>query len=130
MKTIKDIAAEMRNLVAIRDWHNHTNQSNRERILDFADRIEQAVTNCNQLKAREALKKAEKTLSEFMGSCDCLADVRAALDSPPRNCDLYKTEAEAYRGWERYYNSMEKHKDGYLDYEDWHFAEAKGERND
>lgn len=51
--------------------------------------------------------------------------IEKALSAPARNCDLYATEAEAYRGWQRYYNSLDK-KDYYLDFEDWLFAEAKG----
>lgn len=57
---------------------------------------------------------------------DAVAMARAALSAPLRNCDLYATEAEAYRGWEQYYNSLDHLKDDYLDYEDWLFEKAGG----
>lgn len=147
MKTIKDIAAEMRDLAAHRDWHNHANQSNRERMLDFADRIEKAVTNCNQLKMRETVAETEKRidkvisiLTEIPDSCgygglledaaDELCDlkeefVKPALAARPRNCDLYKTESEAYQA---YLTAMKNAtKKTYVYFEPWLFAEAKGE---
>lgn len=60
---------------------------------------------------------------------DAVAMARAALSAPLRNCDLYSTEANAYRAWERYYNSIDHLKEDYLYYEDWLFCEAKGGAN-
>lgn len=58
-------------------------------------------------------------LWDIVRKCD------AALSAPPRNCDLYATEAGAYRGWERYYNSIDHLKDDYLDFEDWLLPKRK-----
>ena len=40
---VADIIADIRDLAEHRDWHNHTGQSNRERVLDIADRLEAAA---------------------------------------------------------------------------------------
>lgn len=141
METIQDIVNEIRRLSD--DGFPLDGESSHSLVEDMrllADRIEQAVTNCNQLKLREALLKSRKAMDEMSMSIfrgwieDSLADVAgeaqkaisSALSAPPRNCDLYATEAEAYRGWERYYNSIDP-KDGYLDFEDWLFAKAEGD---
>lgn len=60
---------------------------------------------------------------------EAIDKARAALAAPLRNCDLYSTEAKAYRAWERYYNSIDHLKEDYLDYEDWLFCEVKGGAN-
>lgn len=96
MESIKDIVAEMRNLATIRDWHNHANQSNRERVLDFADRIEQAVTNCNQFKVREALEKIDRVVWDkhrhTKEEVEAHRLATEALTVPPRNCDIMSLE--------------------------------------
>lgn len=118
MGSIEDIVAEMRDLAANRDWHNHTNQSNRERLLDYADRIEQAVTNCNQFKMRKALKYLRDASREFhhliLNSkhneicdkykypavakiSDAIANAGVVLSEPPRNCDIGTAEEQERR---------------------------------
>lgn len=63
-ETICDAIVEMRDLAEHRDWHNHTGQSNRERVSDLADRLDHArmrmeieITNLRKenAKLREAL---------------------------------------------------------------------------
>lgn len=129
METIKDIIQEMREF-ADADSQSIGRDVLRRRIQHFADRIEQAVTNCNQLMMREALGKINCIVWDkrrhTKEETEAHRLATEALTQPPRNCDLYATEAEAYRGWERYYNSIDP-KDGYLDFEDWLFAETKGE---
>lgn len=140
METIKDIVAEMR--------------KDMPRVIDpkvilcnYADRIEQSVTNCNQLKMRETVAETEKSIDKaisileqipetcgFAGiledACDVLCDlkeefVKPALAEPPRNCDLYKSEPEAYQA---YLIAMRNAtKKTYVYFEKWLFAEAKGD---
>jgi len=50
-ETASEIVAEMRDLAANRDWHNHTAQSNRERIENLADRLEDALASDAELAA-------------------------------------------------------------------------------
>lgn len=105
MKAINNIIADIRDLAANRDWHNHTNQSNRERMLDIADRIEQAVTNCNGFKMCEALKEIWGIIKVFnrglvstQKTTDTIEEIiKQVLSTPPRNCDLYATVEEAYQ---------------------------------
>jgi hypothetical protein len=87
----------------------------------------------NVAKMRDVLRKMREFMDdvnhqqnplEYGQYCWAVDIIDTALSAPPRNCDLYATEVEAYRGWERYYNSIDK-KDGYLDYEDWLFAKSK-----
>jgi hypothetical protein len=126
MESIEDIVREMRDLAAHRDWHNHTNQSNRERMLDFADCIEEAVTNCNQLKIRSALKYLRDASREFCHLIlnskyngiydkykypevakisDAIANAGVVLAEPPRNCDIGTAEEQM----ERYMNFCRNH---------------------
>lgn len=78
-------------------------------LRNYADRIEKAVTICNQLKMRETVAETEKHIDKaisileeipetcgFAGlledACDvlcCLKEelVKPALSAPPRNCD-------------------------------------------
>lgn len=80
-------------------------------LRNYADRIEKAVTNCNQLKMRETVAETEKSIDKaisileqipetcgFAGiledACDVLCYlkeefVKPALAEPPRNCDLF-----------------------------------------
>lgn len=120
MERIEDIVREMR-IGDIRATANTSSAVERkafEYINDFlagyADRIEQAITNCNQLKTREAVAETEKRidkvvsmLTEIPDSCgygglledaaDELCDlkeefVKPALSEPPRNCDIMSLE--------------------------------------
>ena len=132
METIKDIIDELRRLND--GGFPLDGESSHPLVEDMrllADRIEQAVTNCNRLKMRVALKKAEKTLSEFMGSCDCLADVRAALAAPPRNCDRHSDFCSAIRAFAKDQPNTKKKWDmeRYCLFANWLFAEAKGDAN-
>jgi hypothetical protein len=80
----------------------------------------------NTYKIRKALETISKC--DIYKEEDCYTLYRvceAALSAKPRNCDLYSREADAYRGWEIYYDLSSKDDDGYLDYEDWLFDEVK-----
>lgn len=145
METIKDIAAEMREF-ADAESQSIGRDVLRRRIQHFADRIERSVTNCNQLKMREAIAETEKRidkvisiLTEIPDSCgygglledaaDELCDlkeefVKPALSKPPRNCDLYSNKEEAKQAWSR---QMYKDRTTDLKYGDWLFTEVKGE---
>lgn len=96
----------------------------------LADRIEKAVTNCNQLKMRSALECIDSiakyleagTIRDIQHAYRNIQDrVRIALSAPPRNCDLYSHD-EALRIWSSLPESKEN---GCFD--EWLFAEAKGE---
>lgn len=96
-------------------------------LLRLADRIEQA-TNCNQQKMREALLMVKKLFDErIMFQNDIRKAHKAvddALSTPSRNCDLYKSEPEAYQA---YLTAMKNvTKKTYVFFEPWLFAEAKG----
>lgn len=122
MKTIRDIVAEMR--------------KDMPRVVDtkvilrnYADRIEQSVTKCNQLKMREALKELIVNIEmrspsfglNVMVDTKTFLDAKAALSAPPRNCDLYETEYEALKA----FHATHPISTYYL-YVKWLFAEAKG----
>lgn len=56
---LADVLAEMRDLAENRDWHNHTKQSNRERVSNLADRVEAAAKRereayCDLCKDKDA----------------------------------------------------------------------------
>lgn len=90
MKTIKDILAEMRMDIP--------RVVNAKVILrNYADRIEEAVIKCNQLKMRKALEDAYRLLSNINFDEDSDLDDMAApvvqrigqaLSEPLRNCDV------------------------------------------
>lgn len=79
--------AEMRDLAENRDWHNHTKQSNRERVSNLADRIEAAVAahrakECEQCIRDRVRDEEMKTRAEQMSPAeetDCtLLEMRRA----------------------------------------------------
>lgn len=106
MVSIEDIVAEMRKDIP--------------RVVDakvilrnYADRIEQAVTNCNQLKTREALEYLRDASREFCHLIlnskynevydkykhpevakisDAIANAGLVLAEPARNCDIMSLE--------------------------------------
>lgn len=139
METINDIIVEMRKAMP--------------RVVDakvilrnYADRIEaavvrenrtsqdslqvQSVTDCNDFgnaaKMREALETISKCDIYKEEDCYTLYGVcESALSAPARNCDLYKSEPEAYQAYlTAMKNATEK---TYVYFEPWLFAEAKGE---
>lgn len=131
METIKDIIQEMREF-ADADSQSIGRDVLRRRIQHFADRIEQAVTNCNQLKMREAVYGIKNTANSALTALsigndmssflwDIIRKCEAALSALPRNCDLYSHD-EALRIWS---SLPESEEDGCFD--EWLFAEAKGE---
>jgi hypothetical protein len=82
-------------------------------MLDFADCIEEAVTNCNQLKIRSALEYLRNASREFCNLIlnskynevydkykhpevakisDAIANAGLVLAEPPRNCDIMSLE--------------------------------------
>ena len=70
-ETAVDIIAEMHDLAAHRDWHNHTGQSNRERMSDLADRLDRArmkmeIEIANLRKENAKLREAIVTIQ----NCD------------------------------------------------------------
>lgn len=102
-ETTADVIAEMRDLAEHRDWNNHTRQSNRERVSDFADRLEAALGRelGDAAKLREALMYAEQVLDTAARNVrgetgmvinsaysEAARKCRAALAAPPRNCDI------------------------------------------
>lgn len=104
----------------------------------FADRIEQAVTDCNQFKMREALEQARRVLH-----CAIVADilkgkdahealnvVTAALCEPPRNCDLYTSLDDAWNAFCKINPPVYMHSpwlDSLVKFRDWLYDEAKGQ---
>lgn len=73
-ETSVDIIAEIRDLAANRDWHNHTNQSNRERVSDIADRLEAAhrrekATTENSSAVGDAVKLREALIQARAAIC-------------------------------------------------------------
>ena len=146
METISDIVAEMRK----RFEPYAKSDSNDARYVaylgyaEFADRIEavtkcnqtESVTNCNGLgnaaKMREALGECVELLktlhTDECGCEDCceiravIEDAQAALSSPPRNCDLYSSEPEAFQAYLKEMEEIPKEK--YIYFEPWLFAEA------
>ena len=134
METIRDIIAELREHVG--------------EMTPLADRIEESVKDCNQLKMREALEglitNIEMRSSTFgldvMVDTKTFLDAKAALSAPARNCDVYTTEADRQDAFIAYYNKTFDLKGEYAfntsdlkhnidsilnDYIDWLFAEAK-----
>lgn len=128
METIDDIVRDMR-IGDIRATANTSSAVERKAFVyindflaGYADRIEQAITNCNRLKMREAVVETEKRidkvvsiLTEIPDSCgygglledaaDELCDlkeefVKPVLAEPPRNCDIGSLEEQE----ERYVN--------------------------
>lgn len=76
-----------------------------EDMLALADRIERAVTNCNQFKMREALLTARSAINDFShsGLIDTdtykaeIEQIDAALALPRRNCDVGTAEEQVER---------------------------------
>ena len=69
------ILAEMRDVASNRDWHNHANKSNRERVENWADRIEAAVASdrrkeCEQCIHDRVRDEEMKTLAEQMSPAE------------------------------------------------------------
>ncbi len=125
MKAINNIIADIRDLAANRDWHNHTNQSNRERLLDIANSIEQAVTNCNQLKMREALLIVKKLFDGQIMFQNAIREAHKAVNDALSALPLYETEDEAYQA---YLKEMEDTpEEAKVFFESWLFAKLKGE---
>ena len=62
-ETLCDSIVEMRDLAEHRDWHNHTSQSNRERVSYLADRIDRARMKMEIEMAN--LRKENVKLREF-----------------------------------------------------------------
>lgn len=113
-ETIADIIAEMCDLAKHRDWHNHTSQSNRERVSYCADRLEAALKreSGDPAKLREALKKcllyiacAESvgigtiTLNDKvkLDPKKIIKSAKDALAEPSRNCDRFGGDIDKLR---------------------------------
>lgn len=135
METISEIITDMREF-ADADSQSIGRDVLRRRIQHFADSIEQAVTNCNQLKMREALVELianiEMRSSTFglnvMVDTKTFLDAKKALSAPPRNCDLYATEDEAWQAFCGVHPDAKCPSDYWSEqYQMWLFAEVKGE---
>jgi len=104
-ETIADIIAEMRDLAENRDWHNHTGQSNRERVSDLADRLEAAHKRERESadakiadlqsrvklwtdRADELRKKCDEFYAKSKAAGDC-AKLREALKQVNELNDLW-----------------------------------------
>ncbi len=132
MKTIKDIVEEMRNLAQRYKQFNEVIPRRHMGIMltRYADNIEKAVTNCNQLKMREALKEIRATLSVYDTSSlsnqetiDTFENViEQALSSPPRNCDRFSNARDALKEYEKETGSTIA-----IEFIKWLFEEVKGE---
>lgn len=90
-------------------------------------------------KAREALKKANRTLCRWREDLPVSAweevdttilEIQAALAEPLRNCDVYPTYAEsssAYLKWVNEQMPKLRRLEYPMSFDKWLFAEAKGE---
>lgn len=141
METISEIITDMREF-ADADSQSIGRDVLRRRIQHFADSIEQAVTNCNQFKMREALLKSRKAMDEMSRSIfhgwieDGLAevmgeaqrDISSALAEPPRNCD--RQYRNGYDVLGEFTAKTGRQIFETVDVVNWLFAEAKGENDD
>ena len=136
METIKDIVKQMRYGVIPKHRHDH------ELLKFFADRIEEAVTNCHAFKTRKALELAVRLLKDATESDEygddaiylvgCMRTVMkacsTALKEPVRNCDLYASVDDA---WTAFCKDDPPHLmyspwlDSLVKFRDWLFEEAK-----
>ena len=117
-----------------------------EDMLALADRIEQAVTNCNQpepvtncnslnaAKMREVLDEIRvAAMSDYEPDADYLIEkCNAALSAPPRNCDRFGSWREANAEWWKY--EVLPRVEGVVSgteqpFEEWLFAKAKESLN-
>lgn len=138
MKTISDVVKQMRHCADEIELTNcyDLRMIATDTLRAWADRIEGAVTSCNSLMMREALKEIRATLSVYAMSSLANQEVKdyfekvieQALSAPPMNCDRFNNVKEAkirYNAevgyvpiWDGYY---------YEKFTNWLFAEAKGE---
>jgi hypothetical protein len=96
-----------------------------------------SVVDCGQLgntaKMREALENIKECYEndylsldrdpgDVLGNAALLAE--KALSAPARNCDRFSNNEQA---WDAYCEYMSDSNVMFLDYEDWLFAEAKGD---
>jgi DNA invertase Pin-like site-specific DNA recombinase len=92
-----------------------------ESLLDLLD--DEAITEEILLIARE--NRCHRESLHIDKKLEVLRKAKAALAAPPRNCDLYKSEPEAYQA---YLTAMKNAtRKTYVYFEPWLFAEAKGE---
>ena len=112
METIKSILAEMRKATPIYRGSDVIGEYRNSYLIKLADRIEQAVTSCNQLKMREALENSNGLLEELAligewgeSANGQIAENKATLAEPPRNCDRFNNIKEAKAA---YCNEVEK----------------------
>lgn len=113
METINNILHEMRSLGRLDEESTDKIPRSLQALglLTYADRIEKAITNCNQLKMREALELVRLYISngpeeesrayvkngqiEMLFALEVLDTISAALSATPRNCDMFSDETEA-----------------------------------
>lgn len=147
-ESIRNIVREMREF-ADTDSQSIGRDILRREIQYLADRIEaaykQTVTDCNQSKMREALRYLRDASREFhhliLNSkhneicdkykyapsakiSDAIANANAALSEPPRNCDLYDSEEDAWNAYLELHPNAECPND---EYEMWLFDPAEME---
>lgn len=129
MKTPNEVVLEVATEMMYTSMHWVT----AETICNWATRLCEAMKHkevSNVARMRKALEFTLSHLDEDEYSPDpviekILSETNAALYAPPRNCDLYETEEEAYRA---YRNCMaNRNAKEYQYFEPWLFSEAKGE---
>ena len=150
-ETMADIVAEMRSIANEQErlcFYDLRNVAT-DTLRVIADRIE-AVTKCNHpepvtnrhglnaAKMREALRaiRDEMFKDSGMGPCTKLHTIidtltQAALSAPPRNCDRFDNEEDAFNNWSTTIGKNYKFGQGGYGmawaFTKWLFAEAKGD---
>lgn len=141
-ESIVDIVREMRVYVdeCNKGVTAHTRYGNGAFPLDdLADRIEAAYNRekenlavGNGAKVRDALSDACYAMFNFLKTkyggyeemANALDKAKAALAEPPRNCDLYEKEDDAFQAHR--YALEDNPEETSIYYEEWLFQKAKG----
>jgi hypothetical protein len=150
MKTIKEIVREMRRVASLRAYADLIEEAHKRELAEAVaakcevcdqvavSKTETTTATCkeslqvgNAAAMREALQRAsdwfngsglsEDDLIEFDEVCE---HIEKALSTPPRNCDLYATEDDA---WDAFSSKRQGADSSTEEYEKWLFDEAKGE---
>jgi hypothetical protein len=97
-----------------------------------------SVTNCNQLKIREACQKMiDILMSHGNGRTHCILTwdefndaymmIRNALSAPPRNCDIQSVIDDSHSAWLADKDNWDELGDPKKEIHEWLLAEAEGE---
>lgn len=133
MKEIQELIKELQTVAERCDIDdNYDLNDAAEDVREIAGRLEKAVTPCNQLATRKAMEEIKaiikvwnRALVSTKRTIDTIDEIATqVLETPPRNCDLYATEDEA---WNAYLNVMEgTPEDKQVFFETWLFNKLKG----